>query len=249
LFDLGETLISFDSVNSLSLLKRAARNSYDYLKSLGQPTGSFFCYFWRNFISFHIRCALVAITGRDFDSLALFKKVGTRRGISLNDSQWAQFAWLWYQPLRENARVEPDLAGTLARLKDAGLKLGLLSNTFVNGISLEKHLAQMGILQFLPVRLYSYDFPFRKPDPRIFQQAASRMGFVPANTLYVGDRINTDIKGALAAGMHAVLKNTTKNNNKPLPPGVFRIDAISALPEVIEKINISTGKITNSPGN
>ena len=63
----------------------------------------------------------------------------------------------------------------------------------MNGCSLEKHLEQVGILDFFPLRMYSYEFDFRKPDARIFKVAAERIGETAENILFVGDRIDTDI--------------------------------------------------------
>jgi len=239
LFDLGGTLISFGRVDSFRLFRAAARRTFVFLRRTGQPTGRFIWYFWRNFIAIRLRYLLSSITKKDFDSLALLKKIGAKKGIHLSEPQWERFAWLWYEPLSDVAKIEPDIIQTLTKLKDAGLKLGIISNTFINGLSLDKHLAKLGILNFLPVRVYSYNFSFRKPDPRIFQAAAQRIGCAPAEAVFVGDSINTDIKGALAAGMHAVLKTTGKNAKKKIPPSVARIQTIAQLPEVIEKIAYS----------
>jgi putative hydrolase of the HAD superfamily len=238
LFDLGGTLITFHhKANSYWLFRAAARRSYVFLKRTGQPVGNFAFYFWRNFTSLRLRYVLARLAGKDFDSLALFKKVGAKRGVRLTDGQWEQFAWLWYEPLKKAATVEPDIVRTLSNLRDAGLKLGLVSNTFVNALSLDKHLAEIGILDLLPVRVYSYNLPFRKPDPRIFQSAVGRAGCECAEAVFVGDEINTDIKGALAAGMHAVLKATSDNTRQKLPAGVFRITSLTELPALIEKID------------
>lgn len=224
-------------MDSFRLFRAAARRTYVFLRRIGQPVGNFSYYFWRNFISIRLRYLFSSITRKDFNSLALLKKVGAKRGIRLTEQQWERFAWLWYEPLSDIGKVEPDLPETLVKLKNAGLRLGIVSNTFINGMSLDKHLAKLGILDFLPVRLYSYNFAFRKPDRRIFEAAARQIGFPPANTVYVGDRINTDIKGALRAGMHAVLKTTGKNARKKIPHAACRIETIAELPEVIEGIN------------
>ncbi|MFQ5421603.1 MAG: HAD-IIA family hydrolase, partial [Anaerolineae bacterium] len=44
-----------------------------------------------------------------------------------------------------------------------------------------------------------------KPGPIMFQQALKRLDGTPANTAMVGDRLNTDIAGAKAAGLPAIL--------------------------------------------
>ena len=233
LFDLGETLLNFGRIKSFKVSKEASRQSYAFLKSLNQPVGKFTCYAWRNVIGIRLRYLISRITGKDFDSLETLKKYGKKRGFKLNDQQWEELNWLWYEAVRRNAWVEPDLPQTLSKLKDAGLELAVLSNTFVHASSLDRHLAQEGLFDFFKFRSYSYEFDFRKPDKRIFLDAARRIGVEPANIIYVGDRINTDIKGALAAGMKAVLKIAYTNKGKQPPPGIAKIDKISQLPELI----------------
>ncbi|MBA7476124.1 Phosphoglycolate phosphatase [subsurface metagenome] len=237
LFDLGETLVNFGKINTGRLFRQGARLSYDFLKSCGQPVGNFQYYRWRNLLALRIRHLLSNITKNDFNSLALLRGIGIKKGIRLDGQKWRQFAWLWYEPLSKVATTEPTIKETLTALKNSGLKLGIVSNTFVNGSSLEKHLQQIGILDFFTVRLYSYEFDFRKPDVRIFKAAAEKIGEVSENILYVGDRIDKDIRPALRSGMQAVLKNAYTNNGKKIPKGAWRINQLSELPSLIESIN------------
>ena len=129
--------------------------------------------------------------------------------------------------------MEEGIVETLGKLKEAGLKLGILSNTFVHGTALERHMAEEGLLDFFNVRLYSYEFKYRKPDKGIFLAAAERIGAAPGEIVFVGDRINVDVKGALNAGMQAVLKNAYTNAGKNVQDGVVRIDKISELIELV----------------
>jgi FMN phosphatase YigB (HAD superfamily) len=210
LFDLGETLLNFGQVNTTRLFRQGAISSYDFLKNSGQPVGSFNYYYWRNLIALRIWRWLSNITGRDFDTLALLRKAGTKRGVKLNPEQWRHLAWLWYEPLSKIGRAEPKTKETLAVLKNLGLKLGIVSNTFVNGCSLDKHLKQLGILDFFTVRVYSYEFDFRKPKP------------------------------AVKTGMQAVLKAAYTNAGKEPPKGAWKINRLCELPSLIEKINAET---------
>jgi len=236
LFDLGETLLNFGKTRTTKVFRRSARLTYDYLKSLDQPVGSFWWYCLRNLISIRLRCLWADITGKDFDALSLLKRSGVKHGYKLNETQWKEVGWLWYEPLSKLAHVEPDTRGALATLHRMGLKLGILSNTFVSAGSLDRHLAQMGILSFFPYRLYSYQFEFRKPDRRIFEMAADKMGEPAQNILFVGDRLDKDIKPALKAGMRAVLKSAYTNLGKKAPRGVWKIERISELPALIDKV-------------
>ena len=237
LFDLGETLLNFGRADMGRLFRQGAELSYNFLRSCNQPVGGLKYYCWRNLLAVRTRFLLSNITGIDFNSLALLRKIHEKKGVKLTNEQWQHLAWLWYEPLSGFGMVEADISHTLTALTRMRLKLGILSNTFINSSSLEKHLQQFGILDFFPVRLYSYEFRFRKPDARIFQAAARRIGEPAENTLFVGDRIDTDIKPALKSGMLAVLKAAYTNAGKKPPQGVCKINRLSELPALLKKIN------------
>ena len=240
LFDLGDTLLDFGKLNPGEIFRQGARLSYDFLKSCSQPVGNFKYYCLWNMAALQFRRLISNITRNDFNSLALLRWIGVKRGIRLDGQQWRHFAWLWYEPLCKVATVEPDIKETLTRLKNSGLKLGIVSNTFVSGDSLEKHMEQVGILDFFAPRMYSYEFDFRKPDTRIFRLAAERIGEATGNILFVGDRINMDIRPAIKVGMRAALKTAYTNNGKKVPDSAWKINHISELPALIEKINTQT---------
>ncbi|MBW7992200.1 MAG: HAD family hydrolase [Planctomycetes bacterium] len=237
LFDLGDTLLDFGKLNPGEIFRQGARLSYDFLKSCGQPVGSFKYYCLWNMAALQFRRLISNITGNDFNSLTLLRWAGMKKGIRLDGQQWRHFAWLWYEPLRKISTVAPDIRETLTKLKNSGLKLGIVSNTFVSGCSLEKHMEQVGILDFFDPRMYSYEFDFRKPDARIFRIAAERIGEATENIMFVGDRIDKDIAPALKAGMRAALKTAHTNAGKKIPDGAWKINHISELPDLIEKIN------------
>lgn len=237
LFDLGETLLTFGKVKINPLFRQSCLLSYDYLKSCNQPLGSFTLYCLRSLLTVRLQVLFSAITGKDFDSLELLKKINEKKGIRLDRQQWQHLAWLWYEPLSKIGQIEPDLHKTLSRLTQMQLKFGILSNTFISASSLEKHLRQLGILDFFAVKLYSYEFDFRKPDHRIFEAAAEKIGLPPANIIFVGDRIDNDIKPALKLGMHVAMKAACTNAGKQTPAGALKIDRLSELPAIIQKIN------------
>jgi putative hydrolase of the HAD superfamily len=240
LFDLGETLLDFGRIKPTRLFREGAKLSYDYLKSCGQPVGNFEYYCWSNLIALRLRHFISNITKNDINSSALLRHIGTKKGIKLSAEQWRYFAWLWYEPLSKLAATDPKIKETLISLKGLGLKLGILSNTFVNAHSIEKHMKQLGILDFFSVRMYSYQFDFRKPDLRIFKVAVERIGEAVENILYVGDRIDMDIKPALKIGFIPVLKAAYTNVGKTTPDGAWKINQISELPALIKKINSAT---------
>ena len=236
IFDLGETLLNFGRLDRTILFDKALRGSYDYLKEQSQPVHSFRLY--RFFHTWGIRWNLFRswITGDDFDSLELLKGYGRQRNLQMDEAQWEELNWRWYQGLSEVGQVEPGTASALKELGGMGLKVGLLSNTFVHKCCLERHLKNEGLLQFLPERFYSYDFDYRKPDVRIFQDVAQKMDIAAERMIYVGDRVDNDVKGSLAAGMLPVLKKAYTNENTKIPEHTQQITTISELPGLIRRI-------------
>ncbi|NIA16898.1 MAG: HAD-IA family hydrolase [Planctomycetes bacterium] len=245
LFDIGETLLNFGKVDAAALFKEGTSLAYDFLKKLGVPLGSFRIYLIRHSLAIRLHLLLSAVRGRDFDSYEVLKKIQIRKGIQLKRQQWIDYARLWYEPLRKIASVEPDITETLKELKRMGLKLGVLSNTFVNASTLGRHLEQLGMLEFFDVRLYSYEYPFRKPDKRIFLAAAKKLDIEPENILFVGDRIDTDINGSVAAGMRPCLKKAYTNINKTPRNNVMKVDKLSELPGLVENINTGQKESNN----
>jgi len=74
----------------------------------------------------------------------------------------------------------------------------------------------------------------RKPDARIFQHALSLAGVDPQEGVFVGDRLDTDVGGAKAAGMRAVWFNHWSGileDGSPRPDAV--IQRFSDLPQVL----------------
>ena len=74
---------------------------------------------------------------------------------------------------------------------------------------------------------------YRKPHPRIFEIALNLIGVPAARTLFIGDLLKTDIRGAKNAGMHTVWKPARKHlQNDILPPLPRRHGADHAIPKV-----------------
>ncbi len=90
----------------------------------------------------------------------------------------------------------------LQKLRDAGLRLGVVSNS--DG-RVEQALQAAGLRNYFDVVIDSALVGVEKPDPRIFNAALDALGVAPDEALYVGDLYEIDVVGARAAGMEAVL--------------------------------------------
>src|SRR5437870_5485675 len=118
--------------------------------------------------------------------------------IEVDDAQLARFleaehaAWA---PARQLAATTHALLETL---RERGLRIGLVSNAFDPADLLHRDLERFGIAERVDVALFSSEVGRRKPDPEIFRRALAALGVEPAETLFVGDTLATDIAGASA---------------------------------------------------
>lgn len=95
-----------------------------------------------------------------------------------------------------------DAAPTLAALRAAGLKLGLITNG-----SVRMQRAKLRCLSLEPAFdtvLISEAEGVSKPDPRIFHLALGRLRTAPEHAMFVGDHPEVDVSGARGAGMKTV---------------------------------------------
>ena len=237
LFDLGDTLLEFGPFSTTKAFLEGARATHAFLQDHQQPVSCFTWYFLRNLVRLRTRYLIADLRHQDFDSLEVLQAVGAKLGVRLAPEDWKQFAWLWYEPLSRRARIEEGLQECLTRLTRMGLKLGIVSNTFVNRASLQRQLQLVGLLEFFPVQLYSYEYHVRKPSTELFRIAAGKIAEPPENILFVGDRIDNDIRPALATGMRAALKEAYTNEGKKVPAGAIKIRRLAELPALIERIN------------
>jgi putative hydrolase of the HAD superfamily len=108
---------------------------------------------------------------------------------------------VWRQLLAENVAA-------FHRIAASGLPVAVVSN---NDGTAEEQLRHLGICQVGPGPFTSVAavvdsrlVGVAKPDPAIFQPAQDALGTEAARTLYVGDTVHADVRGARAAGMPVV---------------------------------------------
>jgi putative hydrolase of the HAD superfamily len=95
-----------------------------------------------------------------------------------------------------------DAAPALAELRQRGLRRVVVSNW---DCSLPDVLDEVGLASLVDDVITSAAVGFAKPDPRIFQAGLAAAGCAPDEAMHVGDSIEHDVRGAEAAGIHAVL--------------------------------------------
>lgn len=94
------------------------------------------------------------------------------------------------------ARRRPLLARLAKRVR-----LGVVSNGCGNT---ERLLEECGLTSLLSCVVDSSKVGAWKPDPRIFTPALSALALAPHEVAMVGDRVDRDVEGAVAAGLRSV---------------------------------------------
>lgn len=104
-----------------------------------------------------------------------------------------------YKPIN---RVPEDVLPTLARLRQAGYTLGLVSNRLG---SLDTVAKDLGLSDYFHFTLSAGQAGAWKPSPKIFERALELAQCSAYRAMYVGDNFYADVEGARAAGLQPVL--------------------------------------------
>ena len=136
----------------------------------------------------------------------------------------------------------PNVLEVLAALKRR-YRLGVISNTVGSGdAELIEALDKAGIRRLIDALVTSRDFGKAKPDPAIYAEGARRLG-VPLNeTVMVGDRLDTDVAGALHAGIPGIW---LRHPGAIAIPGIAPshiIDGLAELPAWLEATSVPDGR-------
>jgi len=99
-----------------------------------------------------------------------------------------------------------DTISTIQRLKKAGFRLGMVSDSDGTPGMKMKRIRQQPFLKSLEaIVVAGEDTQSVKPSRRPFTLVAERLGLRPKNCVYIGDNPNTDIEGAKGVGMMMIL--------------------------------------------
>jgi FMN phosphatase YigB (HAD superfamily) len=101
----------------------------------------------------------------------------------------------------------PHVHAAVSAIKGAGYRTAVICNTgMAGGRVLRQVLARRGLLEFFDITVFSNEFGWAKPDPRIFAHTLAELGSIrPDEALHVGDLEELDVEGARRTGMHSAL--------------------------------------------
>jgi putative hydrolase of the HAD superfamily len=101
-------------------------------------------------------------------------------------------------------RAMPGARDALDRIHGMGIPMAVLSNAMFTSATIRHDLDKHGLAEHLEFVMVSSDYVVRKPSQLGCEIAAVRLGVAPSELWFVGDRLDTDVTAARAAGMHTV---------------------------------------------
>jgi len=134
-------------------------------------------------------------------------------------------------------QMTTDAAIALDMCHTHGIQTALITNG--PGAYQRRKIQQLQLEKWFPENRWfiSGEVGYAKPDPRIFQHAASQLSLIPERTYYVGDSYTNDVIGAKKVGWHTVFINrhNTDLTTKDILPD-YEVNAHQTLQSVISNI-------------
>jgi putative hydrolase of the HAD superfamily len=126
----------------------------------------------------------------------------------------------------------PDVNPVLSKLRERGLKMGIISTAYEQDI--DAITQKTGLQKELFEVIVGADtLKKTKPDPEVFKYALTKLKVKPQETLFVGDEIDADYRGAENAGIHALLIQRTENKTSQTSD----LSTIASLEEVFKYLD------------
>ncbi len=126
------------------------------------------------------------------------------------------FEELWEHFSRPDSwRCYPDVGPVLDGLAQQGLAMCVGSNFDARLRGVVRGLPELG--SRLEALVISSEVGFRKPHPSFFHAACAQLGLPPSSVLCVGDDAENDVRGAMRAGLSALLLHRGADFEDDLP--------------------------------
>jgi len=153
----------------------------------------------------------------------------------------AEDVTFFYETHYQVRSLRPEAPAVLDALHKQGFRLAIISNVISRRL-VHCKLVEYGIAHYFDPVVTSSNFGRRKPNVRIFEEAARLMHLPPAACAYVGDTISRDVMGARRAGyglaiqIKSFLTDTADHATEGVPPDAV----IQDLTQVVNLVNLHT---------
>ena len=201
----------------------------EFVKALAVPSEPFMK-LWRQTTEMRITGAFQTVE-------ASIEYVCSLLGAPLTAEQLVRAVEVRLKLIRRTLSPKQDALDTLARLKNRGCRIGLLSNCSIEIPILWPETPFAGLFDSA---VFSSRERLKKPDPRIYYLACERLGVAPKECLYIADGENYELTAATKLGLHAVLiRNSAQDISRELHREAreWQGEAIAGLAEALDLVN------------
>lgn len=236
IFDMGSTLLEFENIPWPVLYRFCLDEVHRRLLRLGHrpPENEVF---WHRFDELlNRRRRRIAEQMREYQIGPLLRDQVRSFGISLRPGESSQLGDAYYAPIRRAVTMYPDAPRVLATLKNAGYKIGLLSNTCFRARDHLEELKFYGLRPWFDALLFTSTGVYRKPHPEPFRLIARKLGVPLKRSVYVGDRQKEDVLGPQALNMTPVL---VRRPLRRYVEGMTKSAEITQLTELLELLPLA----------
>ncbi|HEX4475972.1 MAG TPA: HAD-IA family hydrolase [Polyangiaceae bacterium] len=228
-FDYGQTLAELDTrYLAKRALERDVLADVDALDAAGPKA-------WGAYNAAKVRGESAFVAWSAFMT-TLLRGAGVRsKKGSSHDVVPALVDFLWSEQPKKNLWRRPieGMDGLVRELSENGVPLGIVSNS--EG-KLRELVDEMGFGRYFPVVADSGVLGFEKPDRRIFDWTAERLGVSTTDLVHVGDAFAADVEGALGVGAVAIW--FTAERRKGLPSRVLACSTAGAVRTALTGLGI-----------
>ncbi|MCB0208205.1 MAG: HAD family hydrolase [Anaerolineae bacterium] len=167
----------------------------------------------------------------DGDTAARYAYANALRSLGHDPSLADSMLDYWVELVLQEAVPFDDTYDVLQALRQK-YTTGILTNGYIH-LQRQK-IEKYSFAEWVDFTLISEESGYHKPDRRVFEHALALAGQpAPEEVLFVGDNLDTDIRGALEAGLVPVLIDT-KNRAEP-PAGVLEIKSLTELLHLLKR--------------
>ncbi len=223
IFDLDNTLYDYDAAHAPAF---AAVSEYA-LNQFGIPAG--------RFEALHARAQQALIERCGVNCAASHNRL-IRYQVLLEEQRlplWHApvMAHVYWSTLMDAMRANPGATAALKALRDRGLAIGIGTNMTADW-QYEK-LRRLGMLEYVDFIVTSEEVTAEKPDRKLFDCCAQKAGCAAGECAFVGDNLQADVLGAIAAGMRGIWLRRPDQPDREIPGGASLL-SLEAMPELIE---------------
>ncbi|MCA0988479.1 HAD family hydrolase [Guptibacillus algicola] len=152
--------------------------------------------------------------------------------LELKGVTWEDLLHDYITEFQHHCVAFPKLIPMLEELKDRHISLGMITNGF--GQFQMNNIEALGIKAYFEAIFISEWEGLRKPDPKLFHRALTKLKASKEESMFIGDHPDNDVRAARNLGMKAVWK---RDDHFERVDAVGIVDDLMDLPTLLDHLN------------